>query len=191
MKVILLSGGLDSAVALVGALRMLRRGPDGEVTADPFDLALSVDYGQPHRSEIDAARRLAARAGVAHEVVSVDFPVAPDCGLLGGHDLTASASVVPGRNVLFVALAAMRGATEVVLGCNADDQEDYIDCRPEVLGMAGLACGVSVSLPLLSMTKIEIVERAEKLGIASGDTVSCYRGTDCGQCAACKLRGIG
>ena len=175
MRVLLLSGGLDSAVALL---------------SDRFDLALSVDYGQPHRSELDAARRLADRSRVPHEVLTVVFPVAPSCGLLGGNDLTAAESVVPGRNVLFLALAAMRGATEVTLGCNADDQAAYPDCRPEVLGTVGRACGVSVSLPLLSMTKVEIVERAENLGIDSGDTVSCYRGTNCGECAACKLRGV-
>ena len=194
MKVLLLSGGLDSTVVLFGALRELRRGACGRSTAEPFDLALTVDYGQPHRSEIEAATRLVStyrdrrRSDMPHEVLSLDFPVAPDCGLLGGHDLSARASVVPGRNVLFVALAAMRGATEVVLGCNADDQADYPDCRPEVLGMAGLACGVSVSLPLLSMTKVEVVERAEVLGLDLGDTVSCYRGTNCGECAACALR---
>jgi len=181
MRVILLSGGLDSAVALLSE-SFFEVGPG-------FDLALSVDYGQPHRSELEAARRLAARAGVDHEVVSVGFPVAPASGLLGGHDLTAADSVVPGRNVLFVALAAMRGATDVTLGCNADDQADYPDCRPDVLVMSAQVCGVSVSLPLVSLTKGEILERASDMGLAAGDTVSCYRGNQCGECAACRLRG--
>ena len=176
MRVLLLSGGLDSAVALLSC---------------SVDLAISVDYNQPHRQELDAARRLANGAGVPHEVLTVSFPVAPSCGLLGGHDLTASDSVVPGRNILFVALAAIRGARDVLLGCNADDQADYVDCRQDVLAQAGAACGVSVSLPLLSMTKGEIIKRAEELGLDLSDTVSCYRGIDCGQCAACKLRGVG
>lgn len=175
MRILLLSGGLDSATLLYWSL-------------DPIDLCMSVDYGQPHAAEIDAARALCELRGMPHEVATISFGSAPDNGLLGGNDETAEASVVAGRNAAFVALAAMRGATEVMLGCNADDQAHYIDCRAHILRSVGIACGVKVELPFVGMTKQKIVLVAKDLRVPLEQTMSCYRGTNCGECAACQVR---
>lgn len=178
MKVLLLSGGLDSAVALL---------------SDPsaYDLAMSFDYGQPRAGkleppELTAAKQIAARAGVKHEIAHIRFPSQLSAGLLGGSVDTAEASVVPGRNACFVSLCAMRGASTVALGCNADDQSAYIDCRAGVLGAVGVACGVQIELPLLAFNKAEIRNMAKRLGIASSDTMTCYRGIRCGECSSCR-----
>jgi 7-cyano-7-deazaguanine synthase len=192
MKVICLSGGLDSAVALLGAERVMRTRWDGKKTADPFDLALTFDYGQPragHREppEVSAATTVADRAGVPHEVITIEWgEYMPETGLLGGHVDSFADSVVPGRNSLFIALAAMRGATSVTLGCNADDHADFIDCRRELLGAVGSVCGVEVLLPMVKTTKEQIVEKAKLHALHIDDTVTCYRGTGCGECASCR-----
>lgn len=175
MRVLLLSGGLDSTTLLFWSLK-------------PIDLCLSVDYGQPHRNEIEAAQKICQLRDMPHETVSVSFDTAPDSGLLGGNDDSDAASVVPGRNSAFIALAAMRGATEVMLGCNADDHLAYVDCRKQVLLRVGAACGVSVELPFVEVTKRVIVRIAKEMRVPLEMTVSCYRGTNCGECAACVLR---
>lgn len=174
MRVLLLSGGLDSALILA--------------TRGPFDLALTFDYGQPHHAEIEAARELARRFGVPHEVITVAWPTTPTTGIMGGHDYSAGASVVPGRNVAFIAMAAMRGAKRVVLGCNRDDGYDYPDCRPKNLVHISSVCGVIVQSPLRYLTKAEVVSEAKKLRPAL-ETVTCYRGGACGECAACVALG--
>ena len=175
MRILLLSGGLDSVTLLYWSLK-------------PIDLCLSVDYGQPHLSEIDAARRVCELRGMPHEIARVTFPTPLSAGLLGGNDRTPSESVVPGRNSAFVALAAMRGARSVVLGCNADDQGAYVDCRASVLAAVGRACGVNVELPFVGVRKREIVRIAKEMRVPSELSISCYRGTGCGVCAACVLR---
>ena len=179
VRVLCLSGGLDSAVALLSE-------------PGAYDLALSFDYGQPRAGcaeppELTAARLIADRAGVPHEIVTVQFGAVLSAGLLGGNVATAADSVVPGRNALFVALCAMRGATTVAMGCNADDQAAYVDCRADVLRAVGVACGVDVSLPLVELHKPQIRDLAAVHQLGAGDTVTCYRGTGCGVCAACRL----
>lgn len=192
MKVICLSGGLDSAVVLLSEVRMMRRRWDGKTTAEPFDLALTFDYGQPragHREppEVSAAATMADREGVPHEVITIEWgEYMPETGLLGGHVDSFADSVVPGRNSLFIAAAAMRGATSVTLGCNADDQADFPDCREAVLKAVGVACGIEVLLPMVEMTKAQIVELAKDCALHIDDIVTCYRGTDCGECASCR-----
>jgi 7-cyano-7-deazaguanine synthase len=179
MKVLLLSGGLDSATVLYG---------------DTFDACLCVDYGQPHIEEIRRARHMAYARGVPLHEASVRWhPTPPTCGLLGGHDGTAEASVVPGRNAMFVALAATLGATTVVLGCNADDQEAYIDCRLSHLRAVAAACGVAVELPLAFTPKSQVVRIAGERGAPVKLCMTCYRGVvgGCGECAACKLLAAG
>ena len=176
MRILLLSGGLDSTTLLYS----MNETPD---------LCLSVDYGQPHVREVGLAMEICATLGVPHEVSRVSFAAKPDNGLLGGHDGTASASVVRGRNAAFIALAAMRGAASVVMGCNADDQEDYIDCRTDVLKEVGKSCGVAVELPFVGLQKWEIAKVARDLGVPIDKTVSCYRGHVCCECAACVARG--
>ena len=175
MRVLLYSGGLDSTTLLYW-------------TSSQVDLCLIVDYGQPHRSEIDAARAICGLRSMPCEVVEVRFASKPENGLLGGNDETAEASVVAGRNAAFVALAAMRGATSVMLGCNADDQAHYMDCRAHILRSVGIACGVSIELPFLQLTKSQIVDVAREVSVPIDMTVSCYRGTACGECAACESR---
>jgi 7-cyano-7-deazaguanine synthase len=189
--VVLLSGGLDSATA--GAI----------ARQDGFELyALSIDYGQRHRRELDAAARVAKFLAVKrHAVMTVDF------ARLGGSALTDAIDVpkdrdlaemqreipvtyVPARNTVFLSLALayaeVVGAADIFIGVNAIDYSGYPDCRPEFIAaferLANLAtkAGVEGSLrfaihtPLVKMTKAEIVRRGTELGVDFGLTHSCY-----------------
>jgi 7-cyano-7-deazaguanine synthase len=198
--VVLLSGGLDSTTCLAIARR------DGfEVTA------VSFRYGQRHTSELDAAARIAAAAGVARHVI-VDI----DLGSVGGSALTDESievpkgrdadhmgsdipvTYVPARNTVFlsfaVAWAEVLGAADIFIGVNALDYSGYPDCRPEFIEafetMANLATRAGVEgtrlhihTPLLELTKAQIVELGTSLGVDYGETVSCYEADDSG--AAC------
>ena len=210
--VVLVSGGMDSAVALAEAKR---RG---------FELfALTVRYGQRHAIELESARRVAAALGAReHRVVDVDL------GALGGSALTDAIAVpkdrsereigrgvpstyVPARNTVFLALALgwaeVLGAADLFAGVNALDSSGYPDCRGEFLRAfealasvataAGTERGVRfrVHAPLLELTKREIVLRAAELGVDLGLTHTCYDPTQevgvwvaCGRCDACILR---
>ncbi len=207
--VVLLSGGLDSATVLAMAL-------DAGVSVH----ALSFRYGQKHAHELTAARRVAARAGVADHVV-VDI----DLAAFGGSALTdpelavphgraedemaegIPITYVPARNTIFLsyalALAEVRGATELHIGVNAIDYSGYPDCRPAFVEaferLANLAtragvegAGLKVVAPLLHLTKADIVRRGLALGVDYGLTHSCYDPADdgaaCGTCDACQLR---
>jgi 7-cyano-7-deazaguanine synthase len=205
--VILLSGGMDSAVVLAEA-RAMGRGC----------IALSFDYGQRHRVELEAANRVAAHLGVQeHVVVSLDLRA------MGGSALTDEIAVpkdrnvgesqseipvtyVPARNLVFlscgVALAEARGAGEVWIGVNAIDYSGYPDCRPEFIEAFGSAAAlatrvgveghaVRICAPLSAMGKAAIVRRGVELGVDFGLTHSCYdpvEGAACGHCDACLLR---
>ncbi len=203
--VVLLSGGLDSATVLA------------VVKAGGFaPHALSIDYGQRHRAELDAARRVAAALGAtAHRIVHVD------AGQFGGSALTdASIAVpvdgvqpgipvtyVPARNTLMLALALgwaeVLGASEIFIGVNAIDYSGYPDCRPAFVAafeaMANLAtrAGVEgqrlrVHAPIIDLDKAAIIRLGHSLGVDYAQTVSCYQATDeglaCGRCDACRLR---
>jgi 7-cyano-7-deazaguanine synthase len=205
--VLLLSGGLDSGTCLALLSRW------GWTVH-----AVSFDYGQRHRVELKAARRLARCYRVAsHRVLRV-----PDLGAIGGSALTDLATAVPkralgktaipvtyvpARNTLFLsfalAVAERTGATEVVLGANALDYSGYPDCRPlflrafEKVARLGTKAGtegrrISIRTPLLLMTKAEIVRLALRLGLDPALTSSCYDpspdGTPCGACDSCLLR---
>ncbi|GAB4133853.1 7-cyano-7-deazaguanine synthase QueC [Thermopirellula anaerolimosa] len=189
--VVLLSGGLDSATAGAEARRA------------GFDLyALTVDYGQRHRFELDAARRVAESLGVKrHVFLHVDLT------LFGGSALTDHWAVpkdriaetvpqgipvtyVPARNTILLALALAyaetEGASDIYLGINAVDYSGYPDCRPEFLQaferLANLATKAGVEgtatfrfhAPLIQMTKAEIIRRGLELGVDFGLTHSCY-----------------
>lgn len=202
--VVLLSGGLDSATVLAKARA------DGRICH-----ALSVDYGQRHRAELDAAARLAVQLGaVEHRVVHVDF------GQFGGSALTdteldvptaASAGIpityVPARNTVMLALALgwceVLDAHELYIGVNAIDYSGYPDCRPEFIAaferLARLAtrAGVEgrefhVRTPLQHLGKADIIKLGVSLGLDFAQTVSCYQcdddGRACGACDACRLR---
>jgi 7-cyano-7-deazaguanine synthase len=205
--IVLLSGGLDSATCLLIAK---------DLGFDVF--ALSFDYGQRHRVELERARQLAARYGAGeHRVIRLDLP-APTASALT--DLSVAVpkrslgresipvTYVPARNTLFLAHAVAWGealqAPDVFIGANALDYSGYPDCRPEFLDafqkMANLGtkAGVEGTLsfrihaPLLRMTKGEIVTRANELGLDFALTSSCYdpsdQGAPCGACDSCLLR---
>ncbi|MDH4093335.1 MAG: 7-cyano-7-deazaguanine synthase QueC [Betaproteobacteria bacterium] len=203
--VVLLSGGLDSATALAWARR------------EGFECyALSVDYGQRHGAELEAAARVAKRLGAAqHRVVKLDLAqfggsaltdssiAVPDQGMQGG----IPATYVPARNTILLSLALawaeVLQAQHIFLGANAVDYSGYPDCRPEYLAafeaMANLATkaavegrGIAVRAPLIDLPKKEIVKKALELGVDPAETVTCYQpdaeGRACGVCDACRLR---
>ncbi len=189
--IVLLSGGLDSATTAAIA------------RSEGFDLfALSVDYGQRHRFELEAARRIAQALEVKRHVV-----LGVDLRQLGGSALTAAIEVpkdrsmadmqaeipvtyVPARNTVFLALALgyaeVTGAADIFIGVNAVDYSGYPDCRPEYIAvfqqLANLAtkAGVegrlkfTVHTPLVHLTKAEIIRRGAALGVDYSLTHSCY-----------------
>ncbi len=204
--IVLLSGGLDSTTVLGVA-----RDQGFRVTA------LTFDYGQRSEVELEAARRVAAAAGVERHAV---LPIG--LGRIGGSSLTDPAipvptgsratdpgvptTYVPARNAIFLAcalgLAETVGADDVFLGVNAADSA-YPDCRPrflrafEDLARVGTAAGTlgcqpfRVHTPLLEMTKAEVIRAGTALGIDYSITSSCYQDTAegaCGACGACALR---
>ena len=205
IAVVLLSGGLDSATTLAWARR------EGFACH-----CLSVDYGQRHAAELDAARRIAiAQGAAAHRLVKLDLSV------FGGSALTdASIAVptdgvksgipvtyVPARNTILLSLALgwaeVLGAGHIFVGANAVDYSGYPDCRPEYLrafeAMANLAtkaavegAKIEVRGPLVDLSKAQIVKLALELGVDPADTVTCYQpdaqGRACGLCDACRIR---
>src|SRR5690348_9433140 len=208
--VVLVSGGMDSAVTLAMA------------RARGFAChALSVAYGQRHASELAAAARVAAMLGaVEHKTVSVDLRS------IGGSALTADiqvpehsdahgesdvpATYVPARNTIMLAIALgwaeTLGSSDLFCGVNAVDYSGYPDCRPafveafERLANLATRAGVEgkalqVHAPLIAMTKADIVREGVRLGVDFSATVSCYRadaeGRACGRCDACVLRARG
>ncbi len=181
-------------------------------------LALTVDYNQRHRIELDAAQAIAATIGVERHIV---LPL--DLTGFGGSALTADIAVpkegvqpgipityVPARNTIFLSLclgwAEAAGARELFIGVNALDYSGYPDCRPDFIAafetMANLAtkAGVEgdrfrVQAPLLAMSKADIAQEAARLGLDAGLTWSCYDPTPdrrhCGLCDSCRLRARG
>ncbi len=204
--VVLVSGGMDSAVVLALARE---RGLDCH--------ALSVSYGQRHSAELAAAAELAQSQGaIEHKLVVVDLRS------IGGSALTADIDVpeqagegipvtyVPARNTIMLSLALgwaeVLGAQEIHCGVNAVDYSGYPDCRPEFIAafeaLATLAtkAGVegrplSVRAPLMRMSKADIAREGARLGVDFSRTVSCYQadadGRACGRCDACRLRAQG
>ncbi len=197
-SVVLLSGGLDSTVILA-ALRhsALRSLCDVE--------ALTVDYGQIHRNEIDAARRIADHYSVPHLVVAADRELFVGSSLTGAGQIPTEAAsrtdstYVPARNTVLIALASARaeaiGARLVFIGANADDANAYPDCRPEYISALnevlkiGTASAIGLLAPLTELTKKQIVKIARDLDVPLELTRSCYRGGPqaCGRCGACQL----
>jgi 7-cyano-7-deazaguanine synthase len=206
--VVLLSGGLDSMVCA------------GLAREAGFELlALTVDYGQRHRIEIERARDIAAALGVSeHVVLSLDLRA------FGGSALTDDIAVpksgvdegavpvtyVPARNTVFLSLALAfaeaRGARDIHIGANAVDYSGYPDCRPafisafEDLATVATRAGdegtrFRIHAPLLSMAKAEIVKEALRLGLDIDRSWSCYDpqpgGVACGLCDSCRLRAKG
>lgn len=178
---ILLSGGMDSAVL------MYHLHPTNQV-------AITVDYGQSHSREIEAARKLCELKSIKHVVLSVK-------GIRGGslcgdsEEMQGISTVVPNRNAILLMLAAnvaiSEGCNRMAIGCNENDQHIYADCRPDFLMSIGktisLLHGIRLSWPFLNKSKSEIRELGIKLSVPLSDTWSCYRGgsTPCGSCGAC------
>ena len=205
--VILLSGGLDSATVLAMA------------KADGYACySMSFDYGQRHRSELQAAERVARQMGVVeHKVIGLNLngiggSALTDTSIAVPETLEAGIPVtyVPARNTVFLALALgwaeVLGARDIFIGVNAVDYSGYPDCRPEFIAafetMANLATkagvegqGFRIQAPLQMMSKGEIVQAGLRHGVDYGLTVSCYQADDdgraCGKCDSCRLRAAG
>lgn len=195
--IVLLSGGIDSTVALA-----MMTANDNHAA-----MAVSFDYGQTHRRELDAAQAIAEHYDVYHRIVDVRAALPSTSVLTGGtgdipetHATTVDATLVPGRNLLMisvgVAIAAGLNAGAVVIGANADDHAGYPDCRPEFIdsvdATARTSTGgqVGVWAPLLRMTKRDIVQLGYELEVPLHLTYSCYRGgiNPCNRCGACESR---
>lgn len=205
--VVLLSGGLDSMVCAA-----LAREAGYEVHA------LTVDYGQRHRVEIEASKAIARHLGISdHQIVPLDMR------LFGGSALTADIAVpkegvgedipvtyVPARNLLFLSLALSwaeaLGGRDIYIGVNALDYSGYPDCRPEFIDgferLAQIATKAgdqgerfTLHAPLQHLTKAQIAAEAARLGLDPAMSWSCYDpqpdGTACGECDSCRLRKAG
>jgi len=180
-KVVLLSGGLDSSVCLWLARQ---QGPV---------VAVNVDYGQQAaRTEQRMSIALAHRVEASYRFVDMrEVGTMLASSLTGGTD----SPVVPGRNGLLLSVAAGIAATahadEVWIGCNSTDADLFPDCRSEFLYAMSEALysayGVEVRAPLLAKTKVQVVELARSLGVPMSAVTTCYRGTDCGECRACRV----
>lgn len=204
IAVVLLSGGLDSMVSAAIAREQ------GFIIH-----ALSIDYGQRHVRELDCARDIASRLGAERHVV---LPL--DLRRFGGSALTDDIAVpkggveddipvtyVPARNLVFLALTAAfaesSGARDIFIGVNALDYSGYPDCRPDFIASfaetarLGTKAGAeghafTIHAPLQHMTKADIAREAERLGLDSAWSWSCYDpasdGSACGLCDSCRLR---
>ena len=180
-------------------------------------LALTVDYNQRHRVEIEAAKRIATAIADRHIILPLDLRS------FGGSALTSDASVpkdgvqpgipvtyVPARNLVFLSIALAwaeaEGASDLFIGVNALDYSGYPDCRPEFIAgfeqLARLATKagtegeqIAIHAPLQHMTKADIAREVERLGLDAGLSHSCYDplpdGSHCGLCDACRLRAKG
>lgn len=206
--VVLVSGGLDSATTLALAIEQ------GYAC-----YALSFDYGQRHRCELNAASRVTQSIGVReHKLITMNMDS------IGGSALTDQAidvpidqenngipvTYVPARNTIFLsfalAWAEVLEAREIFIGVNAVDYSGYPDCRPEYIqayeAMANLATKAGVEghklrihTPLIQLSKAEIIQHGQRLGVDYSLTISCYNpdadGRACGHCDSCRLRAAG
>jgi len=206
LAVALISGGLDSMVSAALAREAGHR-----------LLALSVDYNQRHRVELEAAKTIAKRLADHHILLPLDLRA------FGGSALTGDIAVpkegvgegipvtyVPARNTIFLSLALglaeASGARDIFIGVNALDYSGYPDCRPEFVAeferLANLATKagvegerITIRTPLLDMTKADIAREAQRLSLDVAMSHSCYdpspAGRACGECDACRLRAKG
>ena len=205
--VVLVSGGLDSATVLAMAC------------AQGYECyALSMDYGQRHRIELDRAQKVAQSNGaVEHRVVRIDI------GNFGGSALTDQdidvptqdsdaipVTYVPARNTVFLSVALgwaeVLQASAIFIGANAVDYSGYPDCRPEYIDafqtMANLATkagvegdAIRIEAPIISLNKADIIKQGLQLGVDYSQTLSCYNpspeGEVCGVCDSCRIRAAG
>jgi len=205
--VVLLSGGLDSMVCAALARE-----------AGYSVLALTIDYHQRHRVELEAAKTIAAQLADRHIVLPIDLSA------FGGSSLTDDdiavgkdgvgegipLTYVPARNTVFLSLALAwgeaAGARDLFVGVNALDYSGYPDCRPDFIAAFGAlanqatragveGAGFTIHAPLQHMTKADIAREAARLGLDAGISHSCYdpaaNGGACALCDACRLRSKG
>jgi 7-cyano-7-deazaguanine synthase len=206
--VILLSGGMDSATVLAYAKQQGYQ-----------CYALSFRYGQRHSSELLAAKNLAKHFNVDHKVIDLDLSRfggsaltddsidVPDFEKAGGES-KIPVTYVPARNTVFLSVslawAEVLNAHDIFIGVNAVDYSGYPDCRPEFIEafekLANLATREAVEgevrlkihTPLIDLSKAEIIQLGNKLGVDYSQTITCYQanaqGAACGHCDACMLR---
>lgn len=205
---VVLSGGQDSTTCLYWALREF-----GAANVE----AVTFDYGQRHRVELEAARQVAAMAGVRQTVLPIDTfaaiggnaltddSITPESGARADEDTALPNTFVPGRNLVFLSFAAAfaytRGIEHVVTGVAQTDYSGYPDCRENTLKALELALRlgmdsrVSLHTPLMFMSKAETVQLAQQVGAMDALAFShtCYNGEvpPCGHCASCELRAKG
>jgi 7-cyano-7-deazaguanine synthase len=205
LAVVLFSGGIDSTTTLAVALSLGYR-----------PIVLSFDYGQKHRLEIEKGKLVLQQFSIDSHVI---FPI--NLTLIGGSALTSGMPVpkfreidssipvtyVPGRNLIFLSLAAAIGETrnayDLFYGANILDYSGYPDCRPEFIAaleqtlQTGTKSGVEgkrikIHAPLLKMSKAEIIRKGLDLGVDYSHTHSCYdptqEGNACGACDSCLIR---
>jgi 7-cyano-7-deazaguanine synthase len=205
--VILVSGGLDSATVLAIASSQGYR-----------CYALSMDYGQRHRIELERAAKVAKSNGaVEHRIVKIDI------GNFGGSALTDETidvpttdtqdipiTYVPARNTVFLSVALgwaeVLGARAIFIGANAVDYSGYPDCRPEYIeafqNLANMATRtgvegeiIKIEAPIINLTKSEIIKQGMRLGVDYSETLSCYNPDDngkiCKECDSCRIRSSG
>jgi 7-cyano-7-deazaguanine synthase len=206
--VVLLSGGLDSMVCAA-----LARESGYEV------LALTIDYHQRHRVELEAAKTIAAKLADRHLILPLDLSAfggssltdqRMSVGKTGVEEKGIPLTYVPARNTVFLSLALAwaeaAGANDLFVGVNALDYSGYPDCRPAFIAafqaLANQATrvgvegeGFTIHAPLQDMTKADIAREADRLGLDAGISHSCYDpaadGGACGLCDACRLRAKG
>lgn len=199
--IVLLSGGLDSTTVLAYAQKL-----HGAI------LAISFDYGQRHKIELQRASKIASKYGVAYTVVNLPFFKkighsaltdlkidVPENRSEIGDDLPAT--YVPARNIVFLstalAYATALHAKRIYIGANALDYSGYPDCRPnfikqfETMARLGTDSDIVIDAPLIDLTKAEIIELGTRLGVDYSMTSSCYNPQGdlaCGVCDSCLLR---
>jgi len=201
--VVLLSGGLDSATCLAAA------------KADGFELyAMSFDYGQRHKSELEASQKLAKAFGVVeHRIFDLNLRQWGGSALTSDMDVPHEEAVgipvtyVPARNLVFLSLASAwaetLGCADIFIGVNSVDYSNYPDCRSEFITAFTNAVNLgtkaadeswkwNIHAPLQNLSKAEIIKLGVSLGVDYSLTTSCYDADDdgraCGKCASCLLR---
>lgn len=207
--VVLLSGGLDSSTVLGLVLN------GHEEYRDRYH-ALTINYNQRHKKELDSARKIAEHYGVDHKIMNLDLRAFGGSALTSDTEVPTDRSVeqmggdipityVPGRNTIFISLALAYAETidagQVYLGVNALDYSGYPDCRPEYIhkfnelsrlsnkrGVEGSP--IFIEAPIIDYSKSQIVSLGIQLGVPYEKTWSCYNGRDkaCGKCDSCLLR---
>lgn len=209
--VVLFSGGLDSTTCLYWALNKGYK-----------CVALNISYGQRHIKETACAKKICAKLGIKMESINLNLPWLKEATSLVGKNKTLPeaklkeihnkkrlpSTYVPGRNLLFISLAASFadsiGATAIIAGPNAIDYSGYPDCRPQFYkplakavkeGTSGAITGKNIEIitPLLKLSKAQIAKLGAKLKVPFGLTWTCYKGgaKPCGKCDACILRAQG